>query len=164
MTSLPTAMTAGTNARAEAPAGSGVFVGLFAAAGLAAVALQPDAAATGVFAAFLSAMSAGMALIAAHDDAESAFHKAMRLGVRMMAPVLAASLLWAAIAAMQGLFGAGALATVAAIPAFLALIAVESVASVGLQFALSRLAGGDPAVPAALLVADKYAGFAGELR
>lgn len=166
MFNQPTAIArdAAVEAGVAAPAHSGAFVGLFAVAGLGVALVQPDAAATAVFAAFCSAMSAGMALIAAHDEAESTFHKSMRAGVRLVAPVLVAALLWLAIASMQHLFGQGPQATAAALPAFLALVLGESVIAAAVQFALARLAGSDPGAPAALLIADKYAGFAGELR
>lgn len=165
MTTIPSVFAKDEELSAgEAPAHSGVFIGLFAAAGLAFATAQPGLATMAVFAGFASAMAAGMALIAAHDDAESAHHQSLRAIVRFVAPVLMAALLWIAILSTQAVLGAGALATAVALPAFLALMLAESLAAFGMQFGLSRLAGQDFGAPVALLIADKYAGFAGELR
>lgn len=165
MKSTPSMIATGEAlAAAEAPANAGVFIGLFAAAGLVFATAQPGLAASAAFAGFASAMAAGMALIAVHDDAEGVFHASMRSVVRVLSPLTFASLLWVGIVCAQMIAGAGALATALAIPAFLGLVAAESLFAAGLQFGLSRLAGSDPGPSVALLIADKYAGFAGELR
>jgi hypothetical protein len=146
------------------PASTGVAIGLFAGAGLALGALQPAVGGALVLAIFLSGMLAGLALIAAHDDADSPFHRAMRTTVQLVAPVLAAVLLWSAIALTRSVFDASVLATVFALPVFAAILAGEGFAAALLQIALARLSGIEPAIPVAMLVADKYAGFIGELR
>lgn len=152
------------SAPVNATGSAGIGIGLFAAAGIALNMAHPPAAGSLVFAAFLSFMLAGLALIGAHEEAGSSFHKAMRAAVRFAAPLLAAVLLWSAISLSRAAFDAPALATIFALPIFAAILAAESLAAAAFQIAVSRISGMDPGIPVALLVADKFAGLAGELR
>ncbi|HMQ57860.1 MAG TPA: hypothetical protein PKE65_04875 [Rhizobiaceae bacterium] len=163
MTSLNSTLTGLSGLRtddAQAPF-SGMFVGLFAVVGLGAALLQPSIAVTAATVSVLSVVLAGLAMLVVRDGARSG---AMRAALRFSAPVLAAMLLWLAIAAAQALFGPGVLASGVAAPAFVVLVFAEALSATLVQFAIARLGGVDPAPAVALLIADKYTGFAGELR
>lgn len=150
----------------DASGQTGWFIGLFALVGLGFAGLQPPLAVTIVLALFLSSMAGGMAFIAAQDDRENALHDGLRLSVRLIAPVLAASLLWLAIGFAGALFGgtSTALASAAAVPLFVVLVLADAVLGAALQFGLARVNGLQPGAAVALLVADKYVGLAGDLR
>ncbi|MFZ1682012.1 MAG: hypothetical protein WAT70_13420, partial [Rhizobiaceae bacterium] len=84
--------------------------------------------------------------------------------VSLLAPALAATLAWLAIALPRTILGEGPLAAALALPAILLFLAMEGVVAIALQRLFARLAGRSPDGPVSMLLHDKYAELPGVWR
>lgn len=138
-------------------AGSAGWTALFGLSGAAVLAARPSLAVTLAGAAALSAAGVWLARKATAADP-------YRAAARVVSPMLMAALLWLALAAQTGLGLPFAASVALAGGAFLALVAVEAVLAGAAAFALARAAGEEPGISVALLVADRFAGLAGDVK
>lgn len=140
-------------------AGSAGWMALFALSSTAVLAVRPSLALTLAVAAALSAAGVWLARRAASTMAEGPH----RTAARMVSPVLMAALLWLALAAQVGSDLSFAASVALAGGTFLALVAAEAALASAVAFVLARSAGEEPGIPVALLLADRFAGLAGDV-
>ena len=143
-----THVTAAHSASFADPARS--WLAMIPLAGLSLWLIQPQMATTGARAGLTAFAMAGLALGAVREpDGAPSFQRLITL----IAPVQFALLAWLSFSVAPGLFGAFLLAGLAA-----AELAVTTV-----LLAFAEIAAGTSGASAALLIASKYAGFAGRL-
>jgi len=135
------------------------FVSIAAAATLALVFVQPSAAVTAAAVFCLSFAMIALSLNALNEGQTDNSRRAITL----ISPLFAGAAVWLAILAGQAVGGgvASVLTTAFVLPA---IIFCEGLVSLFLIGTLSRKSARPVDTAAALLVADKYSGFAGTLR
>lgn len=141
-------------------AGSAGWTVLFSLSGAAVLAARPSLALTLAGVAALSAAGVWLARKAASAEAGDTH----RAAARVVSPMLMATLLWLALVAQGGLALSFAASVTLAGGAFIALLAVETALAATAAFALARAAGEEPGISVALLVADRFAGLAGDVK
>lgn len=135
---------------------------LFAGAGAALIVAQPGLMMSGAAVVGLSIAIAALCMAGARDPEITAKARSV---VRALSPVLAALLLWLSMTA-GALFAAGAggvMIGVATIALFVVLLVMEGLVAAAVGVFLASIADTDPAIGVSLQIADKYAGFLGEL-
>lgn len=133
------------------------FVSVFAMATVALFAFQPSFVVTFGLAALVSAAMAMLAVSAV--DGSTAL---LRGTIRALSPVFAGLLLWSAILAGTGFDSVAVSIAVAALVLPVAVIG-EAVVSVFATMAIARAKDQFGDTAAAVLMADKYSGFFGEI-
>lgn len=149
---------------AAAAALTGVRLGVLGLAGGLLVLTAPGAAPLAVCAGFLSLMMAGLEMIAVHELPGSRAARGLRSVVSLLAPALAATLAWIAIALPRLVLGEGPLAAALALPSILLLLAIEGVSAIALQRVFARMAGRSADDPVSMLLHDKYVELPGVWR
>lgn len=147
---------AGTNSEAGTKF---AFVPVLAATTLALFLLQPSLTITASAAACLSFGMAALSVGALFEDKVDLGHSVIRL----IAPVFAGLVVWLAALAGQSA-GDGVVWLAASVIAFAVIVVGEGLMSVFMLGTLSRISNRPIDAAAAVLVANKYSGLAGNLR
>lgn len=147
---------AGTNSQAGTKF---AFVAVFAVTILALLFLQPSLAIAASAAACLSFAMAGLSVGALFEDKVDLGHSVIRL----IAPVFAGLVFWLAALAGQSA-GDGVVWLTASMITLAVILAGEGLMSVFMLGVLSRISDRPIDAAAAVLVANKYSGLAGNLR
>ena len=160
LTSIAVATTARPATGGRMLAGSAGWTVLFGLSGAAVLAVRPSLVVTLAGVAILSAAGVWLARKAASADARDVY----RAAARVFSSALMAALLWLALMVQAGLDLSFVASVALAAGTFAAFVAAEAALAAAAAFALARAAGEEPGIPVALLVADRFAGLAGDVR